>query len=83
MDGPTLRSLTEEELISIGIKPMLERQAKFIAAKQNYIHMRRLIEGLLDESAMLEEIVQFVWEKRFRSKLQRWQKKLQTKLQNL
>ena len=69
--------------MSIGIQPALERQVMFIAAKQNYIRMRRLIEGLLDESTMLEEIVQFVWEKRFRSKLQKWQKKLETKLQNL
>ena len=68
-DGPTLRSLSEAELHSIGISPARERQALFLQRKQQAARMQRLIEGLLDERAMLEEIVQLVWERQFRSKL--------------
>ena len=68
-DASTLRSLSELELLSVGITPASVRQKVFLQHKQQYVHMQKLVEGLLDESAILEEIVQLVWDRRFRSKL--------------
>ena len=75
-DGAMLRSLSEDDLTSIGIKSMQARQTAWAARKQELLYMRMVIDGILDESAMLEGIVTLVHDTQFAAEFDAYEARL-------
>jgi hypothetical protein len=79
-DGAMLRSLSEDDLTSIGIKSMQARQTAWAARKQELLYMRMVIDGILDESAMLEGIVTLVHDTQFAAEFNAYEARLRATL---
>jgi hypothetical protein len=75
-----LRSLSEDDLTSIGIKSMQARQTAWAARKQELLYMRMVIDGILDESAMLEGIVTLVHDTQFAAEFNAYEARLRATL---